>query len=122
MLVPSGPAGMHLFMLIVGPVVVQNYGQHEQMLMVSATTLRPELPHDNACVLNAGDHPFIQHPSYVTYRHARLDARAHIVEMVRSGVWVPHEPCSDDLAARVLYGMRVSRLAPREFKSLLPPP
>jgi hypothetical protein len=28
--------------------------------------------------LKPGDHPFIEHDSYVAYRHIRLDPQAHI--------------------------------------------
>ncbi|MCD6672662.1 MAG: hypothetical protein LT106_07390 [Burkholderiaceae bacterium] len=85
--------------------------------MVSVTTIRSGIPHDTACELHAGDHPFIRHPSYIAYRHMRVDASAHTAEMVMRGLWKPHERCSPELLARVIAGARVSRLIPREFKA-----
>jgi len=38
-------------------------------LMVNVTSIRARY-HDPACLLDDGDHPFIQHPSYMLYRLA----------------------------------------------------
>lgn len=118
LLVPSGRSGMHLFVLTLGPVVLSGYGQAQQVLMASATTVREGIPHDPSCILDAGDHPFIQHRSYIAYRYARVDAASHIESMVSASSWVPQAPCSPELLQRVVEGMRVSRQAPREFKQL----
>ncbi len=86
--------------------------------MVSATTLRDGVPHDPACVLEAGDHPFIQHRSYLAYRHMRIDSSAHVETMVNRAVWKPHDPCAGELLHRILVGVCQSRLTPREYKNL----
>ena len=100
LLVPSGP-GLHLFFLILGPVVLADYGSSPQLVMVSATTLRDGVPHDSACVLEAGDHSFVQHRSFLAYRYMRLDVSQHVEKMVSSAVWKPHDPCSSDLLKRI---------------------
>ena len=117
LLVPSGP-GLHLFFLILGPVVLADYGSAPQLAMVSATTLRDGVPHDPACVLEAGDHPFIQHRSYLAYRYMRLDASTHVEKMVSGAVWKPHDPCPADLLQRIVAGVCQSRLTPREYKRI----
>lgn len=117
LLVPSGP-GLHLFFLILGPVVLADYGSAPQLAMVSATTLRDGVPHDSACVLEAGEHPFIQHPSYLAYRYMRLDSSLHVEKMVRDAVWGPHAPCAADLLQRIVAGVCQSRLTPREYKRI----
>lgn len=118
LLVPSGPSGLHLFVLVLGPVVLPSYGPTPQLVMVSATTLRADIPHDPACVLNPGDHPFIQHPSYISYRHIRVDGSPHVQQMVQQEVWLPHTPCSPELLSKIVSGVCTSRLTPREFKRL----
>ena len=117
LLVPSGP-GLHLFFLILGPVVLADYGSSTQLAMVSATTLRDGVPHDPACVLEAGDHSFVQHRSYLAYRHMRLDVSQHVERMVNSAVWKPHDPCSANLLKRIVAGVCQSRLTPREYKRI----
>ena len=117
LLVPSGP-GLHLFFLILGPVVLADYGFSPQLVMVSVTSLRHGVPYDSACVLEAGDHSFVQHRSYLAYRYIRLDDSHHVERMVHSGVWKPHDPCPSDLLKRVVAGVCQSRLTPREFKRI----
>jgi hypothetical protein len=104
--------------LILGPVVLADYGSAPQLAMVSATTLRDGVPHDPACVLEAGDHPFIQHRSYLAYRYMRLDASTHVEKMVSGAVWKPHDPCPADLLQRIVAGVCQSRLTPREYKRI----
>lgn len=116
LLVPSGPSGLHLFVLTLGPIVVPSYGSAPQLALVSATTIRPGVPHDPACELYPGDHPFIQHPSYIAYRYLRLDPAPHVGQMVEQSVWTPHTPCSEALLQRILAGVCISKLTPREFK------
>lgn len=116
LLVPSGPAGNHLFVLVLGPVVIPLYGGKEQFAMVGVTSIRDGVPHDPACELNPGDHPFIQHPSYVKYRDLRVNSCAHVENMVGTTVWPPHHPCSAELLQRIVAGICLSKLTPREYK------
>ena len=118
LLVPSGPNGLHLFIIALGPSVLPAYGSGLQVLTASATTKRDGIPYDPACVLGVGDHPFIQHTSYIAYRHMRLDSVAHVERMVSSSCWTPHEPCGGELLERVVAGIYTSKLTPREFKQL----
>jgi hypothetical protein len=118
LLVPSGPSGLHLFVLVLGPVTFPGYGSTPQIAMVSATTLREGIPHDPACVLEPGDHPFIQHRSFISYRHLRLDTDPHVGRMVDSAVWSRHEPCTPALLQRIVAGVCLSKLTPREYKRL----
>lgn len=118
LLVPSGPTGLHLFFIILGPLQLDGCGSVPQVLMVSASTARDGVPYDSACVLDKGDHPFIQHPSYIAYRQIRMDSVAHVEGMVRSAVWVPREPCEQRLLERIVVGASKSKLIPRGFKQL----
>lgn len=118
LLVPSGPSGMHLFFIILGPLRLVDYGTTPQVLMVSSSTIRDGIPHDPACVLKSGDHPFIRHDSYITYRHIRTDSVFHVEKMVSSSVWSPREPCNEILLARIVDGVNTSKLIPRGIKPL----
>lgn len=96
--------------------MLPNYGPKPQVVMVSATTIREGIPHDAACELQVGEHPFVQHPSYIAYRYARVDQVEHVESMVQSATWKTHEPCSQHLLQRIRDGMQTSKLAPREIK------
>ena len=68
--IPSGPTGSHLFVVICEPCVVDCYGVRPHIILVGITTVYPTIPYDNACLLRVGDHPFIEHDSYIYYRYA----------------------------------------------------
>lgn len=118
LLVPSGPTGLHLFVLILGPVAVPNAGPKPKWAMVSATSVRPGIPHDTACELQPGDHPFVKHDSFIAYRYMRLEDEPHVVGMVGKSVWTPNSPCSPELLQRIVKGVCISKLTPREYKRL----
>lgn len=42
-LVPSGPAGHHLFFIVLGPIIVPMGGKEPQFISVNATTLKENL-------------------------------------------------------------------------------
>ena len=116
LLIPSGPSGTHLHFILLGPVVLENYGRMNQVCMVNITSIREGIPHDAACVLDIGDHPFIQHQSYVAYRHMRIDRCTHVEEMVNRLAWKSHTPCSAELLQRLIDGVCKSKLTSREYK------
>ncbi len=118
LLVPSGPAGQHLFVLILGPVAVPDRGAAPHVAMVSFTTLRQGVPHDDACIVQAGEHPFIRHTSYAYYRDVRIEPAPHVAGMVQRAVWQPHDACSPEMLARLQRGVCASRLVRREVKRL----
>ena len=118
LLVPSGPSGEHLFLMLLGPAVLPGYGPNPQVAMASITSIRTDIPFDGACILQPGEHPFVQHPSYVAYRYLRLDGEPHIARMVASSVWRVHQPCAPLLLQRVVDGVCKSKLTPREYKRI----
>lgn len=117
LLVPSGPAGnldqKHLFILLTDPQVIES--EDRQVLMVSISTIRPGIPHDAACVLYAGDHPFVKHRSYVVYQKPRLEAADTLLRGVKSRALVPHDPIDSSIFARICKGLEESRQTPPRF-------
>lgn len=117
LLVPSGP-GLHLFVLVLGPLAVACYGATPQVVMVNASSIKEGVPFDPACILEPGDHPFINRRSYVAYRHMRIDPMPHVTGMVAAATCAPNAACAPALLARVVAGVCQSRLTPREFKRI----
>ena len=118
MLIPSGPAGHHLFFVISGPAPVAGYGASTQVILASICSVPNNVPYHTACVLQVGQHPFIQHPSYVSYRHLRIETEAHVDNMIATNVWIPQPACSNALLQQIVSQVCASRLTPREFKQL----
>lgn len=119
LMVPSGPKGDHLFVVALGPSTLDGYGPAEQVILVSLTTVRPGLPHDQACVVHPGEHSFITHESYVYYREPRIHAALEVQARVNSGVWRPHDSCSAELLQRIVAGFRKSARLPRAYNEIL---
>jgi hypothetical protein len=88
-LVPSGPRGNHLFIVALGPMVLPQYGRQPHFVLVSATTIYDGIPHDDACLLRPGDHPFILHDSYIFYQQTRLEPVEHVEHHGMRGKIVP---------------------------------
>ncbi len=73
LLIPSGPAHdpdrKHLFIVLTDPAQVLEYTE-KYSLLVGVASVQTDLPHDPTCLLDAGDHEFIRHKSYVHYARA----------------------------------------------------
>lgn len=120
LLVPSGPAEFkHLFVLALGPKQLDGHGGQPNVVMVSVTSIKPDFPYDPACVIRAGEHPFITHDSYVYYRDPRVESVAHVQAMVDKAVWQGKESCSPELLERIRVGLLASTRVPRHIKKLL---
>lgn len=120
LLVPSGPGEFkHLFAIAVGPQPIEGYGTQPHVIMVSVTSIKPDYPYDPACVIKAGEHPFVTHDSYVYYRDPRIESVAHVQAMVDQAVWQSKEPCSPELLERIRTGLMSSTRVPRYIKKLL---
>jgi len=112
LLVPSGPAHdperRHLFIILTDPAEVLDYaGKHS--LLVGVVSIYPNVPHDPACELHAGNHEFIRHRSYVAYAQARIELSQKLVNGVKKGVLVPKAMLAQEIFARVCKGLVESR-------------
>ncbi len=114
LLVPSGPAHdpdqKHLFIVLNDPAQVLAY-EDKHSLLVGVTTIHADIPHDPACELHPGDHPFIRHRSCVFYAQARIEISQKLIDGVKRGIFAPQGMLAEDIFARVCHGLTVSRFA-----------
>lgn len=115
-LVPSG-RDKHLHIVCNDPIPYPKYANAESVLLVNITTLYPEQPFDGSCILNVGDHPFINHQSYVYYGKADIFAATSLVAGVQSGELVIRQACPDSTFIRILSGFEVSKKVPGKVKT-----
>jgi len=119
LLIPSGPQGdqdrKHLFILLTDPYA-DDVGKN-CVLMVSLSTVRPGMPHDPACILYAGDHPFVKHESYVLYQKARLEDADKVLRGVKNGQFVAQNPMDGAVFAGICKGLEDSRLTPSKLRT-----
>ena len=87
---PGGPSIPHLWFLITEPDAVSF-----QCVMVNVTTLRSHC--DRTLVLQRGEHPFIRHPSVISFADARIVDARHIEAGIEAGTMERREPCPPQL-------------------------
>lgn len=115
LLVPSGETH-HLFVILNTPADFETYPP-QSCVLVSFSTIR-QGPYDVTCVVQPGVHPFIREPSFVAYRHTRMETSAVLAQRADAGVYIPREPASDELRRDLIAGLYASPLTPRYLKKL----
>lgn len=118
LLVPSGPTGKHLFVVLCDPTLFPGYGQETCVAMVNLSTVRPGIPYDATCVLEPGCHPFVTQRSYVVYRAMRIDRASDLERRIAQGLFTPHQPMPPTVLRRIREGRLASPFTKREFKTL----
>lgn len=56
---------------------------------------------DPACILEPGDHPYIQHKSYVAYKETVIFYPDQLDRLFASGMCLPRDPVSPSLLDRI---------------------
>lgn len=106
---PQSPDKLHLFFICTKPSCNDEY------LLVNITTWTNPLC-DDSCILNAGDHEFIRHKSWVVYRAARVESNATIIRGISDGRFRPHKPATQKVIAAIQRGLINSPHTPRKYK------
>ena len=118
LLMPSGPDGDHLFVVLNDPKVFPDYGPNPQVLLVNLSTVRQGVHFDATCLLQPRCHPFVKVESYVVYRSARVEPEAHLLALVEKGLFRPHDPMPAAIIDDIRSGLIASPFTKREFKGL----
>ncbi|MEZ0020055.1 hypothetical protein ABIE76_004702 [Sinorhizobium fredii] len=96
----------HLF------AVMNNPCAEHQCLIINITSIKPNKSYDPTCALDVGEHPFIQHPSYVLYRMAQTSRWAHIGKMVDLNYYLTRDDWGDEVFTRITQGIYDSEDTP----------
>lgn len=91
----------------------------QSVLAVNVSSVKEGMPYDSACVLCAGDHPFIKHDSYVRYKDAVVMKVDRIQTAVESGEIKVMDDVSDDVFQRILLGFEKSEHTRTKIKKLV---
>lgn len=111
LLIPSGtthdPDKKHLFVIC----ALNN----DQALLATVSTWANDLC-DSACILEAGDHPFLLAQSYILYRKCRIEKCETLSKGVESGILIPRQSFGDDVFSRICEGLQKSKQIPWKLK------
>jgi hypothetical protein len=94
-------ADEHLWMIISEPAA-----DPERVLVVNFSTWKPY--HDQACVLNPGDHPFLTRRTCVNYPEARVASDAILEKLLAAKQIFPRQPLPAALLQQIREGARRS--------------
>lgn len=73
---------------------------------------------DKTTILNAGDHEFIKHESYVEYRQAQIVSGDDLEQKLLEGVARPMTPMKGDAFNRICDGIMKSDFTPVEVREM----
>ena len=118
LLVPSGPQGQHLFVVLNDPQAFEGYGSVVCVVMVPLDSVKSGVHHDSTCALITGEHPFVTRPTFVNFSYARIEQARHLEEMVANGQFRANAKMDPPLLARIKQGLLDSPFTKREFKRL----
>lgn len=101
----------HLWVVVTPP-----FGNPEEVVIVNITSLKENS--DHTVVLNAGDHPFIKHPSVVYYADATITQVSALQRAIDSGIFSApmHRDFSSETLSRIQAGIFVSDFTPAKIK------
>lgn len=102
----------HLWVVISDPAQDAN-----KILIVNFTTLRADS--ETACVLVAGEHPFVKHDTCVNYRGAKVVSEANIQLLMRAGHMQAHATVSAAILKRIQDGAAASTRMSLEHAEIL---
>lgn len=113
---PSGPKDdpdrLHLYVVCTDP------DEDGDQLIVSISTRSNEFC-DDACILQAHEHDFLRHESYVFYRKAKLAKAEALNNGVASKLFTPHADFNAQAFLKILKGFCNSLQCPRKIKKYL---
>ncbi|MHB1678522.1 MAG: hypothetical protein ACYCSS_13515, partial [Sulfuriferula sp.] len=72
--------------------------------------------HDTACIVQAGEHGFVIHESYLDYRNSRIESVSHIRARIVEGIFREHNPVTKPLLSKIQQGLFNSTRVPRHIK------
>lgn len=113
LLIPSGPAvdpsRRHLH------VICNDTDENGQSLLVPVTTWINDLC-DSTCRLEAHEHPWLTHSSYILYRKAAIREAAQLYAGIQQGLFTAREPMNGQAFLRIRKGVCASPQTPRKIK------
>jgi hypothetical protein len=80
-------------------IVVSDQNSDGEVLVVNVTSLRDSS--DDTCILDPGEHPFIDHQSVINFRKAQVWRAQRIESAAANGAINPQQVCSTALLKRI---------------------
>uniref|UniRef100_E6QPG1 Uncharacterized protein n=1 Tax=mine drainage metagenome TaxID=410659 RepID=E6QPG1_9ZZZZ len=112
----SGPQGDHLFVVVLGPRQIANYGPQAQFVLVPFCTAIPGGRHETTCLISPGEHPFVKQPTYVDYGFAQVRNESELRAGVTRLIFRPADSVTLDMLQRIQTGLAISKRVARHIR------
>jgi len=103
--------GTHLWVVVSDPAT-----DPAMVVIINMTT---DHGIDPSCTLNAGDHPFVTHPTCMRYDMARIVSNAELEKFAASNTIRLHDPVSREVLGRIRQGAAMTAYIPFKCKQVL---
>ena len=117
-LIPIPGTQKHLNLIVFGPFIPSGYST-PHIIIVNITTLKAPGAGDQTCVLNRGDHEFIDHKSIVNYPTTKCIPVSQFLIDFSSGRYTPKQPMKVEVLEAIFKGLMLSKHTPRKIKVML---
>ena len=104
----------HLWVILSNPNL-----NSDKIVLVNFTTVYGNDFEDLSCVLKDGNHSFIKHDSYVSYRDAIIVSSTNLDTLKKSNSIKLHNHCEYDLLKKVLDGAEKTQFLKLEIYGIL---
>ena len=104
----------HLWVIISDP-----RQQSSTLVIVNFTTWYPDRDRDPTCMVQDGEHPFVDHPTCVSYRDAQMLTANLLDRWLRDRKMISHVRVSEALLERIRHGAVASDFTPNEVLDFL---
>src|SRR5262249_45097975 len=105
-------ADRHLRVIISDPEIDPN-----RVLFVTMTSF--DVTKEDVCLLDIGDHPFVQHKTCIAYADAREASLEALVKLRDVGHLRTAEPVSSEVLERIRRGVSLSRWVKLKYLELM---
>jgi hypothetical protein len=85
-------------------------------ILVSVSSIDPDIPHDDTCEFDGGEHEFIKHPSFASYEFAIQRHKNFIDGKAKRKVYKKHKDATPGLVAEIADGIKKSPFTKRAIK------
>ncbi|REI82822.1 hypothetical protein [Klebsiella variicola] len=108
----------HLHIICNDPVHYPIHGCDCVLVVNISSVYPPPAYSDPACILHAGEHPFVFHDSFVYYEDAIVWKVPNVISREQSGELTPHADMEENVLQRVLSGFEASDFTNEDIKIL----
>ncbi len=104
-------------------IVISDPGRDPTSIVIVSLTSYSKFEHeiykDKSCLLNPGDHPWINHPTCVSYRDGRVVSEEILDAASNNGLVTTEPAISDEILDRILQGAEQTEELPNKCRAIL---